>query len=214
MAEGEFPESVSKSLKMLGDLPEDKMEIFLTELKKPVDTVSQKVYVNALSKKIGIEGEDLQFLLMMVTIVFPHEDEKLVGGKSRLDFVLEAMPEAERLNEQQVRNIKERLPKLLNMRSIKIFDEIGKVYTNHAIVLRSTELRSKVFPLGRDFEAGLLLYELKIIYNESDKEKQIYFTMDSKDIKDLRLELMVAEKKAEELKRSSEAKGIKLIENR
>ena len=209
-----MPDAIWKAIFFLADLPQDQMNSLISEFEKPTQYISHNAIARAMSKKIGLPREDLNLVLTFVLTFSGIQQEKSLDVNGILEPMIKSLSEEKKLTPEQLGRLRERIPKLLEIKTVEVINEGLKAHSNQALILRRAEIRSKILPMTSDVNSGLVLHELKIMYKESNIDKDIYFTLGSYDIRKLIDLLTGAERKNELTRKNLKDKGFELIDYR
>ena len=171
----------------------------------PIGATPQKAS-NAISQKLDLsENSAIEMSLTLFSIfsAFDRLDfsvEELVG-----EFI-KAIKESKTLKELEIsENFENQLFRLIDISNLTLTSKAIDLLTERGRILLSTRIISDVRPVfsGKDdleIVGNLIIHNLKVAYKDNSNLKELFLALDSKDLSELKEQIIRTEKKEEKLR--------------
>jgi len=154
----------------------------------------------------NISSKDISDIIRTVISLNVARYSNEVSLKDWIDAVVQFVNNSKHFSsfsDEHTSALKNRLTLLLNPDEVIDIASKAKVeIIEHQYVYKKSQIFTDIRPifgteLDKDITGTLIVHSLKIEYQEGADEKEIFLALDTRDIKELRKQIDIAEKKAE-----------------
>lgn len=215
-----IPEPYRRGIEALASLSDDAFNEFLSALgRAPVLTTAKELTTWLIPEVRHSNADEIEKIVEAVSSLYRIRIRYEVSASNLAADVLNAVGESGRASEQPER-FRTRLEKLLvqdslntaSAKALELRTEYERIYNESRVM---TDLRPIFGGNVEDAPAAMLIvHTLKMSYYEdvSKRPHEIYVTLDSEDIRELKKVLDRAELKEQSLRRKLESAGIRSVD--
>ena len=222
MANVRIPDHLKKGFEIYFGLSADKRNNFLKSLKDiPIGLIDSGLS-NYLSKSTGIDLEDSNKL---AEVIFSFVDIESSFDKLSIDEIAKLFLKAlKTANIKLTKSAEELLVELLEKsqnENLKITRKAFVLEYDQSNLLTDSKILTDVRPIfgfeesNDEIKHSIIINKLRLSYrkNSESKEKEtLFFALDENDLKDLKFQIIRAEKKAEQIKKTYDIISIRKTE--
>ncbi len=170
------------------------------------------------AQKLEIEEDALTEIIRTLFSLLSAKNETPIELSSLVKGIVEASKSLKDVELVDPDVFEQQLLQFLQAPSaLSLTNKAIDLVTEREKVLITTRLITDTRPIFGDgdgfrFEATLILHNLKVQFKDNNRVKEVYFALDSKDLANLKEQIIRAEEKEKTLKLLLEEKQIKLID--
>ncbi len=211
----EIPKRHREGLTIVNSLPEDVFQRLVAALETVIDPNSvDETVPNADLPDVSIyEVETVVHTVLSIYRVRAFRGQAVEPFVKDLSAAMETPVGDKYIAPEQREKFSSRLEKLLSIDRLLTFSKALSLQYEKGFVIFGARILTDLRPVFRDdADAGasgfLLMHTLKISYNEQGDHRELYFSLDESDLKQIKDALQRAETKAAQLRQLMRSKSI------
>jgi hypothetical protein len=205
-----IPKSQRDGFKQLISLPDDKWNSLINALQDAAPTISAGALARSISQSIDLPADQLRQIVVAAGSLYMTRDQRGLNVEEFAQAVLEEALREELTNRDdtaRASNLKERISQVLSLdRSLGVSAKATQLLFSHKNPLSTARIFTDIRPVftGDDSlvaRAAVLTHTLELITNTDGHRLSHYITLDSSDLKTLKMVVDRAIHKEASLKR-------------
>jgi len=213
-----IPERFHQGFKYFFDLTDKKQDALIKTINDLQMGLSPSKITEEISQKLKLDKSrteeivDVLFSLIRAKESFDDDLELFV------DRIVDALEGAKIVKAKPKKKLSDLLFKFLNLRGSFYFTFKGiDLSTERQKILSESKIFTDIRPIFGDskdynINCSLIIHNLKIEYFEDAKQKNIFFALDSKDLKDLKDIIIRAQEKEKAIEKQYKKSNISFLE--
>ena len=213
-----IPEDYRKGFADLINLGDDKRSKLFQILSEIEGGLLPHEIAAELCRKLGIENEVADGIIRtLFSLLSGKENAPIELGQ----FVKGVVSASQSLDNIELENLeifeKQIFEFLANPSALSLTNKAVDLITEREKIWLSSRVITDVRPIFMDgeeieFEASLIIHNLKVQFKENNGIKEFYFALDNKDLENLKKQIIRAEEKEKILKSMLNEKSVKIVD--
>lgn len=217
MSTYQIPDDHLNGFALLSKLPKDKIAKLIKALKESTIGLFPTKLTKEIAVKTGINRYDVD---KIISVLFSLYGLKLKDNKNTLELVDDISEslgniQSFKISPEALKNFKQNLNELLSLdksigmtvKTLSLGSEYEKLFINSRII---TDIRPAFENLNGNVNTAIIAHNFKIEYHTGHRHEEVYVSLSSNDLIELKEQIIRAEKK-EEIIRKSLGKTLQFI---